>query len=119
MIAQKTQKTTQPVDRQLRAYEQANDYLVFENFDTEGAFDVVGRRGQHYVVNGDACSCMDHVRRGVRCKHIHLVALHRMSEDETPAPAAPTVCPAIPPALPARMMAPRPGTEQFANDWGM
>lgn len=93
MVAQST--TPKSKDRQVRAYEQSGDYLVFPTVDSDATFDVLKRDGKCYVVDPatEACSCPDR-RRGV-CKHVHLVRFHLDAEAAgRPAPKPVVTAPA-------------------------
>lgn len=73
MVAQATRKTKR-TDRQIRAYEQAAEYLVVPATPERNDWQVIHRSGRAYTVDLDAhtCTCPDFQKRGGVCKHQHL-----------------------------------------------
>lgn len=88
MIAEKP--TTRPkVDRELRAYEDAANYLCLPG-GGETDWNVVNlRSGAVYTVDAAAatCSCPDHQYRRTLCRHLRLVAWHIRADREAEPPA--------------------------------
>jgi hypothetical protein len=80
MLAQKTRRT----DRQVRAYEQAAEYLVVPATPERNDWQVIHRSGRAYTADLDAhtCTCPDFQKRGGVCKHQHLARF--VADAETP-----------------------------------
>jgi hypothetical protein len=80
MVAQ----TARPVSIQVRAYQQAGEYLVFPASCERNDWEVQHLDGHGYTVDLDTktCTCPDFQRRGHlrACKHIELVKLHAQAE---------------------------------------
>jgi len=74
-------------DRQVRAYAQACEYLIVPASPLANDWDVIHTSGRSYRVDLDAntCTCADHTRRAVACKHLVMVRW----EAESIAPANP------------------------------
>ena len=86
-----TTATRKPADRALRAYAEASKYLILDG-ENEGEFYVQKLRGTdaiHYVTTADTCTCPDHGKRGLVCKHSHLVRFHIEAMAPAPAPVKP------------------------------
>lgn len=78
-------------DRALRAYEQASEYLVLPLNPGANDWDVSKiSTGTSYRVDLDraTCTCPDHVRRGIACKHLHLARFHAAADAQVPEPIA-------------------------------
>lgn len=85
-----TKAARKPIDRQLRALQQADDYVVFETVGTQTGWTVQKIRGEDagtsYQVDTTAktCTCMDFEKRKLACKHQHLVNFHVQAEAPAP-----------------------------------
>jgi hypothetical protein len=80
-----TRPRTSP-DLQLRAYEQAGEYLVWPSAKAldwrTNLWTVSKRGGSEYTVNLSAqtCTCKDFLNRQRPCKHVRLVELYSQAE---------------------------------------
>jgi hypothetical protein len=84
MVAQKTRRTSPAI----RAYEQADQYIVAPATPERNDWDVIKRDGTHYRVDldGPRCNCRAFVTRHTpgTCKHIELVRLHVAADAPAP-----------------------------------
>jgi hypothetical protein len=123
-------KSTTPADRQLRALNEAGNYTLTPDGLNRGSYLVENGKGGLYVTSAKRCTCPDHQRREVTCKHMILVQWEEAACAPSPADQAAVAryealevlpVPALIPAAVLATHASRPTREEMARrraqDW--